>query len=187
MSAARCFRPLCLQLGLGLPGQLRQHVNHTLPNGYSACLTPHCCNHLRPVSLLLLIHSITQRHAPAGSLAPLEDSQTALTNLGQALAQAPAIQLAPSYVVVPAEFLRSAVQDAFKYQITQLGFADKVHSAQCFYMISCFCRTWAISFTLPCRLPPELRHMLFGSCCLHTLSSVFMRHVLVYQSNPVDA
>ncbi|KAL0028311.1 hypothetical protein WJX79_009350 [Trebouxia sp. C0005] len=68
-----------------------------------------------------------QESLPAnrGSLAPLEDSQTALTNLGQSLAQAPAIQLAPTYVMVPAEFLRSAVQDAFKYQITQLAFADK--------------------------------------------------------------
>ena len=101
--------------------------------------TEHAC-HLtgaiipRVVSLLLLTHSITQRHASAGSLAPLEDSQTALTNLGQALAQAPAIQLAPSYVLVPAEFLRSAVQDAFKYQVTQLGFADKVTAAWCLHM-----------------------------------------------------
>ena len=61
-----------------------------------------------------------------GSLAPLEDSQTALTNLGQSLAEAPAIQLAPTYVMVPGEFLRAAVQDAFQYQITQLAFADKV-------------------------------------------------------------
>lgn len=62
----------------------------------------------------------------ADSLAPLEDSQTALIHLGQSLAEAPAIQLAPTYVMVPGEFLRSAVQDAVKYQITQLAFADKV-------------------------------------------------------------
>jgi hypothetical protein len=72
------------------------------------------------------LQGTVQECNPAGSLAPLEDSQTALTNLGQSLAQAPAIQLAPTYVMVPAEFLRSAVQDAFKYQVTQLAFADKV-------------------------------------------------------------
>ena len=73
-----------------------------------------------------MLHGTVHRCNPAGSLAPLEDSQTPLTNLGQSLAQAPAIQLAPTYVMVPAEFLRSAVQDAFKYQISQLAFADKV-------------------------------------------------------------
>lgn len=61
-----------------------------------------------------------------GALAALEESQTMLTNLGQALAKAPPMQLAATYVMVPREFMRSAVQDAVKYQINQLAYADKV-------------------------------------------------------------
>lgn len=49
-----------------------------------------------------------------------------LTNLGQALAKAPPIQLAATHVMVPREFVRSAVQDAVRYMINQLAFADKV-------------------------------------------------------------
>lgn len=49
-----------------------------------------------------------------------------LTSLGQALAKLPPIQLAATHVMVPREFVRSAVQDAVNYMINQLAFADKV-------------------------------------------------------------
>ena len=62
----------------------------------------------------------------SGALAALEESQTMLTNLGQALAKAPPVQLAATYVIVPKEFMRSAMQDAVQYQINQLAFANKV-------------------------------------------------------------
>ena len=67
----------------------------------------------------------------AGSLAALEDSQNALTSLGRSLATAPPVQLAATNVMVPGEFLRSALQDAAQYQINQLAFADKVRTSAC--------------------------------------------------------
>ncbi len=105
---------------------LSTHTSDCTPTRLpSVCTSAEVC--CRRLSICLeMLQATVQECIPAGSLAPLEDSQTALTNLGQSLAQAPAIQLAPTYVMVPAEFLRSAVQDAFKYQITQLAFADKV-------------------------------------------------------------
>lgn len=66
-----------------------------------------------------------------GALAALEQSQTMLTNLGQAMAKAPPMQLADTYVMVPKEFMRGAVQDAVEYQINQLAFADKVWGDLC--------------------------------------------------------
>ena len=62
----------------------------------------------------------------AGSLAALAEIQATLTSLGRSMAQAPAIQLAPNFVMVPAEYFSSSLQEALKYQITQLAFADKV-------------------------------------------------------------
>ena len=56
----------------------------------------------------------------------LAEVQTALTSLSPSLVQAPAIQLAPTFVMVPAEYLKSGLQNAMKYQIAQLAFADKV-------------------------------------------------------------
>ena len=60
-----------------------------------------------------------------------------LTNLGQALSKAPPIQLAAMYVMVPGEFMRSAVQDAVRYMINQLAFADKVQALMCGKYMSC--------------------------------------------------
>lgn len=62
-----------------------------------------------------------------------------LTNLGQALSKAPPMQLAAMYVMVPQEFIRSAVQDAVRYMINQLSFADKVWALPCAdYMSRCW-------------------------------------------------
>lgn len=60
-----------------------------------------------------------------------------LTNLGQALAKAPPIQLAATHVMVPREFVRSAVQDAVRYMINQLAFADKVQHPTCAGCMAC--------------------------------------------------
>ena len=62
----------------------------------------------------------------AGALGALEESQTMLTSLGRALAKTPPMQLAATYVMVPGEFMRGAMQDAVKYQINQLAFTEKV-------------------------------------------------------------
>ena len=70
-----------------------------------------------------------------------------LTNLGQALFKAPPMQLAATYVMVPKEFMRSAVQDAVTYMVNQLALADKVQRLTCASHMSC-CWVWSLAVSI---------------------------------------